>query len=80
MGNKLKLLKFPEISPSERLSSILKELSETENLEQEHAYLDTLFIVLINYLNELEGQEYEFMAYDLMKLRAIYYDLTFTDL
>lgn len=75
----LKLLKFPVVGSSERLTQVLKDISKVSTLEEEHAYVDTLFIVLINYIAEFEGIEYEYLTYDLMKAREIFDKLIFID-
>jgi len=71
MASNLKLLEFPEISPSERISFILREMSSDKTPNGEYEYLDHLLCALINFINEIELIEAALIVHDLKHVRNV---------
>jgi len=65
----LKLLHFPDKTTDERMTQILKELSNMDGTNDEYYSVDSLIICLINHFAELEGNEAFMINWELRKIR-----------
>jgi len=70
-SSKLEILNFPEISPSERISFILREMSSDKTPNGEYEYLDHLLCALINFIDEIEVIEAALIVHDLRHVRNV---------